>query len=235
MSHAALEPRVPAAVLGRFEGPHDAVWLVANNPRLLDWPLRELPIGRDGLLVQFNRALCFERFADLDCHKDFLFTAVPGGYHGLAGTGEPERDLAAQRRRRLRVGFLGGEPEAHEQRLAQRLSVDGWLSTPFGTVVMRGYPRRLVASSGFVVAQAHLALEASREARGLPRRPVHLVGFTGYGPSAWRGHDWWGEQQALRRGPGRLHAMAARAPLHRLRALRWWLHHGLALRHGRKA
>ncbi len=231
----ALSARVPDAVRHRFDGPHDAVWLVANNPRLAHFALEELPLTPASLLVQFNGALWFERLAGLDCRKDFIFNAHAGGYHGFAAVGEPARHLAGQRHQVLRVGLYGGEPEPHRAALQASLPGAGCLDTPYGIVVMRGYPRRLVASVGFVLLQVHLAIEADRMAAGLDRRPVHLVGFTGYGPKAWSGHDWWAEQQALSAAPVTRHAMDARASAHGLRAARWWLHHRWALRHGRKA
>jgi len=231
---AAICAEVPESLRRPFDGPHSDIWLIANNPKLRHFALEDLPLGPDSLLVQFNGARFFDRLAGCDCFKDFLFMGRRDSYHGFVGVGTPRAPLLDRRRRRLRIGLIGGTPEPHLPALQQGFPGAGWLHVPTGTLIMRGYPARLTASSGFVVLQIHLAIEQARAAAGLAPRPIHLVGFTGFARGAWPGHDWWTEQIALRKAPVIRHAANARERLHALRALRWWAHHCWALRHGRK-
>jgi hypothetical protein len=226
---------VPDSLRRRFDGPHSDVWLIANNPKLRRFALEELALGPDSLLVQFNGARFFDRLAARDCLKDFLFVGRRESYHGFAGVGAPGTPLSDQALRRLRIGLIGGTPEPHLPALQHAFPEADWVHVPTGSLVMRGYPARLTASSGFVVLQIHLAIEQARAATGLAPRPIHLVGFTGFARRAWPGHDWWAEQKALRSAAVIRHGEEMREGLHALRAVRWWVHHCLALRHGRKA
>lgn len=229
-----IEPQVPESLRQQFDGPHTDVWLIANNLKLRNFPLERLPLSPDSLLVQFNRARFYARLAEVDCRKDFCFVAVEDSYHGFE-RGLPAIALDDQRQRALRLALIGGDGAAHRQALSDAFPQAELMIVPRDSIAMRGYPRALTASSGFVVLQIHHAIESARAAAGLPRRPVHLIGFTGFGRSAWRGHDWWAEQQWLQAAPVTLHAGDARDSFHRLRACRWWLHHRLALSKGRKS
>mgnify|MGYP000625059577 CR=1 FL=1 len=231
MHSAGLDPQVPEALSRRFDGPHSDVWLIANNLKLRRFPLRDLPLTADSLLIQFNRARFFESFAGLDCHKDFVFAGKPGGYHGFE-QGVPAQPLQRQAFRSLRLTLIGSDGEASPEALAAAVPDAAVREVPRAAMRLRGYPTGLVASSGFVVLQIHAALEAARARAGQARRPIHLVGFTGFARAAWHGHDWWAEQRWLREAPVTLHARDARDSLHALRGLRWWLHHLKASRRG---
>lgn len=231
MHSAGLDPQVPEALWRRFDGPHADVWLIANNLKLRRYPLQDLPLTPDSLLVQFNRARFFDTFAGVACHKNFVFAGRPGGYHGFE-KGVPVQPLAAQSFRSLMVTLIGGEADRHQAGLAAALPEAAVQQVPRSSLSMRGYPNGLVASSGFVATLIHVAIEAARTAQGLPPRAIHLVGFTGFARAAWRGHDWWGEQRWLRQAAVTHHARGARDSFHALRGLRWWLHHWMARRRG---
>lgn len=231
MQSAGLDPQVPEALWRCFDGPHSDVWLIANNLKLRRYPLQDLPLTPDSLLIQFNRARFFESFAGRDCHKDFVFAGKPGGYHGFE-RGVPAQPLERQAFRSLRLTLIGSDGEASPDALAAAVPDATVRKVPRASVRLRGYPNGLVASSGFVVLQIHAALEAARARAGQARRPIHLVGFTGFARAAWRGHDWWGEQRWLRQAVLTHHARGARDSFHSFRGLRWWLHHWMARRSG---
>jgi hypothetical protein len=202
------------------------VLVLANNRALAREQVAALGPGPDDLLVQFNRPCFFETFAPRRCHKLYFFTRQAATHFGFTAEGRPCFPLLGESASSRGFVFCGLGMDYLSPFLAELPSDAAAFHLARKRALAPWYAHGRMPSTGFAALLLLLAARERRRRRGGRTAPVQLVGFTGFVPFAWPGHDWWFEQRWLERRGDVERVLEPPATLaYRLRAARWWLRH----------
>jgi len=172
---------------------------IANNPLISPEIASALDISEDDIVVQFNKAMFFDLFSSLLCHKTLVFNEnSDGSYWGFTKSGIPERDYLAQAAREISIYFTRSMREAAKAYLIT-LTGDayGGIIEKSWEAPLYAYPKDAVSSVGFKTLQFFRLLNNLRILS--QKKPIRLVlvGFAGmpYQKAAWGYHDFEYEQK----------------------------------------
>ncbi len=191
---------LPDAAAGLLNPELARVFLIANNPAIGDdW--YDAGLSRADMIVQFNRAVHFERLADQPCHKMHVFAASGRSCWGFTEDGEPEHPYERQQAASLILAVLNWLPEAVRPYWAR---IEGRARLmeiyPATHIPLFSYPAGRAPSVGFATAGLLRTANWLRRRSGGQPLELVLVGFTGNYPAgqAWAGHDFAYEQECYR-------------------------------------
>lgn len=176
-------------------------FLIANNPSIDCHVFERFQLGRHDLLVEFNRAIFFDTFAAVSCHKlHFHNRNHLGSCWGFKPNGQPERDLGAQECEGLTFATTDFIPPIiHDyldtlDRQVHRLAISA------GDIPLYCYPQHKMPSAGFTALSFLRGINWIRQCQHDKPLELTIVGFTGVYPpgKAWCGHHFAFEQYSYR-------------------------------------
>lgn len=178
--------------------------LIANDERVTPAAMQGLGLTPSDVLVQFNKAMHLDSFADVACHKMFVFQRNGKGFYwGFDSAGRIGQDVFKQAYASLTVVFTMKIIDL------VRPFID---SVPPDCAVLCFSPRRLplfavpagkVPSVGFVSLSYLHHVNYIRELNGMAATEIVTLGFTGsYSRvKVFQGHDFGFEQATIATWP----------------------------------